>query len=294
MLAKVDVNMRKLFAVVIVVTALAVFAVAFTALRVKKGLGREAATNAEASSVTASARVAEKRAPVVVELFTSEGCSSCPPADALLARLDREQPVEGAEVIALSQHVDYWNNLGWADPFSSHAFSERQGVYAGAFGNDGVYTPQMVVDGRAEFPGGESGKAFDTIARAAREPKAEVNLSRATDQSNADAALRLSVRVERLPKLSGGDTADVLLAVTESNLSSDVARGENAGRKLAHIGVVRELTKIGDAGATTPSLAAEPTIALDKNWRRDNLRAVVFVQERASKRIVGASSLKLF
>lgn len=239
----------------------------------------------------------EKRAPVVVELFTSEGCSSCPPADALLARLDREQPVEGAEVIALAQHVDYWNSLGWADPFSSHDFSTRQGEYAAAFGNEGVYTPQMIVDGGAEFPGGETGKAFDAIAQAAREPKAEVSLARAANQSNqsdADDSLRLSVRIERLPKLPDGDTADVLLAITESNLSSDVARGENAGRKLTHIGVVRTFSKIGYVGATTQPFAAEPSVALDKNWRRENLRAVVFLQEHTGRRVVGAAAIKPF
>src|SRR5437868_1081075 len=219
--------MRKLFAIALVVTGLAVFAVAYTSLSSQKGKEQGAPTVAESSSDGARALDKEKRAPVVVELFTSEGCSSCPPADALLSRLDREQPVEGAEVIALAQHVDYWNSLGWADPFSSHDFSARQGEYAEAFGKEGVYTPQMIVDGRAQFPGGESDKAVAAIAQAAREPKAEVSLERAPNQADAGDALRLSVRVERLPKLSDGDTADIILAVTESNLSSDVARGEN-------------------------------------------------------------------
>jgi hypothetical protein len=288
--------MRKPFAIVAAVAALAVVAAAFAALRVARGRVQVAPAEAPGAevSIARAATNAGKRAPVVVELFTSEGCSSCPPADALLARLEREQPVEGAEVIALAQHVDYWNNLGWADPYSSHDFSERQGEYAAVFGNEGVYTPQMIVDGRDEFPGGNSGKAFDAIAQAAREPKGEVSLARAANQTDDGDSLRLSVRVERLPKLSDGDTADVLLAITESGLSSDVARGENAGRKLVHVGVVRTLSKIGHVGAATPPFAAEPSVALDKGWRRENLRAVVFLQEHTSRRVVGAAAIKPF
>ena len=286
--------MRKLFAIALAVVALAAFAVAFTALRGPRGRKPETPSVAGEASAVAHAPGDGKRTPVVIELFTSEGCSSCPPADALLARLEREQPVEGAEVVALAQHVDYWNDLGWADPFSSHEASERQGEYAAVFGNDGVYTPQMIVDGRTEFPGGESGKAFETIAQAAREPKAEVSLARAAEQADAGDALRLSVRVMRLPKLTDGDAADVLLAVTESDLSSDVARGENAGRRLTHVCVVRALTKIGYVSAATPPFEADPVVALDKNWRREGLRAVVFLQEHTSRRVVGAASLKLF
>jgi len=286
--------MRKLFAIALAAVALAAFAVAFTALRGPRGRKPETPSVAGEASAVAHAPGDGKRTPVVVELFTSEGCSSCPPADALLARLEREQPVAGAEVVALAQHVDYWNDLGWADPFSSHEFSERQSEYAGAFGNDGVYTPQMIVDGRTEFPGGERGKAFETIAQAASEPKAEVSLARAAEQADAGDALRLSVRVMCLPKLTDGDAADVLLAVTESDLSSDVARGENAGRRLTHVCVVRALTKIGYVSAATPPFEADPVVALDKNWRREGLRAVVFLQEHTSRRVVGAASLKLF
>jgi hypothetical protein len=286
-------RMKRLFAIAVTVVVLIVLAVAISALNARRQRERNAAARLDAASAEASAKHEGRRAPVVVELFTSEGCSSCPPADALLARLERDQPVGDAEIIVLAQHVDYWNELGWTDPYSSHEASERQSEYAGAFGKDGVYTPQMVIDGRTEFPGGNSNKALDAIAQAAREPKAEVALVRSDSQESANGALRLSVRVLKLPKLTDGDTADVMLAVTESGLSSDVQRGENAGHKLAHVGVVRKLAKIGSVSASDAPFKAEPTVALDKGWRRENMRAVVFLQEHTSLRVVGAVSLKL-
>src|SRR5713226_3458059 len=119
-----------------------------------------------ASIPVGPSRADTPRSPVLVELFTSEGCSSCPPADALLEKLDRAQPVAGAHIIALSEHVDYWNSIGWADPYSSPAFSARQQMYAKRFGIDGPYTPQMVVDGRAEFVGSDGRKAESAIRSA--------------------------------------------------------------------------------------------------------------------------------
>jgi len=232
--------------------------------------------------------------PVVVELFTSEGCSSCPPADEVLARLERTQPVPGAEVIALSEHVDYWNYIGWADPFSSSAFSARQGEYARAFGLDGVYTPQMVVDGQAEFVGSKIGKARSAIAQAAQAPKAKVMITRAQHPAAKADAVPLSVRVTDLPPSHADSTVEILLAITESNLHSNVSRGENSGRQLNHTAVVRQLSVISSAQAREfKTLAAEPIVSIGNGWRRENLRAVVFVQERASRRLLGAASVGL-
>jgi hypothetical protein len=281
--------MKKLFAIVFVVAALS--AAAFAALsgqRANKSAGTE-----RPGDDTAAASKTKGRAPVVVELFTSEGCSSCPPADALLARLDKEQPVEGAEIIPLAMHVDYWNQLGWADPFSSSEFSRRQGEYAHAFGEEGVYTPQMIVDGVKEFPGGKEGTALAAIGRAAREPKAEVLIERGPAQTDEQA--NIFVTIDKFPKQTEGDPVYVLLAVTEGGLSSDVSRGENSGRRLGHVGVVRVIRQLGILPETRGGgFKVETGVMIEKGWRRENLRAVVFAQERGTRRVLAAGSLKLF
>src|SRR6266404_4152274 len=235
------------------------------------------------------------RSPVLIELFTSEGCSSCPPADEVLSRLEKMQPVPGAEVIALSEHVDYWNRLGWSDPYSSADFSRRQGQYADAFRIDGNYTPQMIVDGQAEFVGSNMGKARDAIMKAAQAAKATVQITRVGDSSEGRAGtVPLQVRVENTPPVGGGDTVEVLLAITEDNLRSNVLRGENGGRLLKHTAVVRRLTVIGRMSPTEgTAFNAEATANLVNGWRRENLRAVVFVQERESRRVLGASAIRL-
>lgn len=225
---------------------------------------------------------------VLVELFTSEGCSSCPPADKLLADLDQTQPVNGAQVIVLSEHVDYWNRLGWRDPFSFAQFSERQTEYARAFGIEDVYTPQMIVDGGAQFVGSNRAAALDAIAKAARSPKANVTIAIKTSVAKSTT---FRVRVEDVPDVPRGDKADVMLALAESGLLSKVSRGENSGCALAHSAVTRKLIKIGTIDDRI--FSAEPTVHLDSEWKRKDLKAVVFVQERTARRVLGAASVKI-
>jgi hypothetical protein len=261
--------------------------VAFRTLSRQRAAGVVAADNATAIAGNHDA------VPVVVELFTSEGCSSCPPADEVLAKLDQTQPIQGVEIIALGEHVDYWNQLGWADPYSSAKFSKRQSEYADAFNHDGVYTPQMIVDGREEFAGGSMDRARSAIAAAAKFAKANVKIGLSQDAgSPKSGAVKISVRVRDLPRLTEGDSAEVLLAITENNLSSAVARGENAGRYLRHSAVVRELTYLGHISAGQ-DFAMEPMVNLGNGWQRNNLRVVVFLQERSTRRVLGAAAFGL-
>ena len=235
----------------------------------------------------------DKRTPVIVELFTSEGCSSCPSADKLLANLVKKQDIPGAQIIALSEHVDYWNRLGWADPFSSAAFSARQSEYAQGFRLDSVYTPQMVVDGQSEFVGSDSVQARSAIVRLAKSPKATVTVEKVeTKGLMKPNALPLQVTVTPGSGARHGETADVYLAVTEDNLRSEVRRGENSGRTLDHVAVVRSMIKIGTITGADPTVV-KPVPTLNPTWKRKDLNAVVFVQERGSHRIVGAGTLAL-
>ncbi len=253
--------------------------------------------NAAASAPATSASVEPSngpRVPVVVELFTSEGCSSCPPADALLMQLDQSS-VPGAEVIALSEHVDYWNYIGWSDPFSSEAYSARQQAYAQALrqtgGRGDVYTPQMVVDGQFEFVGSNTAKARDVITQAAAFPKAEVKLT--LINSEPSDSLKLRVQASQLPQLHANDQAEVVLAIAENNLTSSVTRGENSGRKLRHTAVTRELRTLGQFAPAQKSFETETPIKLAAGWKRADLRLIAFIQERTNRRILGAASIKL-
>ena len=283
-------QMQRWTALVLALVGLSVISIIIA--RSRSGTPHNSADSERAARVDAPQTAATgARVPVVVELFTSEGCSSCPPADELLKRLSETQPVAGAEVIALEQHVDYWNRLGWADPFSAEQFSARQGTYADAFGSMGIYTPQMIIDGQTEFPGGNQTKARDAIAAAAHTSKATLTLAR--NGTTKPEGVPLSVRVEKLPTTNADDTLEVLLAITEDGLRTDVPRGENAGRTLAHASVVRELSTLGEISPRdTQPFAAQPVVTLSEKWQLKNLRAVVFVQEHTSRRVLGAMAIK--
>ena len=210
------------------------------------------------------------RQAVLVELFTSEGCSSCPPADALLAKLDRDQPVPGAEIIALSEHVDYWNYIGWNDPYSSPAFSARQQQYAKRFRTTGPYTPQMVVDGTVEFVGSDSAKAGSAIQAAARRLKLSIRIR---PSSNG----KVTIESDPLPR-----GAHLYLAIAMDSASSDVVRGENKGRRLHHVAIAQNLRRLG---------ANEREIQIEKD--ESGSRLIVFAQESGPGKVLGAALYRI-
>ena len=242
-----------------------------------------------AASIPAGAsRDDRTSSPVLVELFTSEGCSSCPPADALLERLDRSQQVSGADLIVLSEHVDYWNDIGWKDPYSSHEYSERQSAYAAQFGLRSIYTPQMIVDGHFEFVGSDERRAKEVIANATKVMKTPVSVaSSLRDEKTAV----LHIETGPLASSSTAESAGIFLAIADDSDESHVSRGENAGRTLMHVAVLRSLVRIG---AVDKSAGFTRDMKLDlseKNPR--NLRVAVIVQEADAGRVWGADSARL-
>jgi hypothetical protein len=229
--------------------------------------------------------ITNTRTPLLVELFTSEGCSTCPPADAFLQKLDR-QPIAGEEIIVLSEHVDYWNHIGWKDPYSSRFYSDRQNAYAKRFGLDSVYTPQIVVDGTAEFVGSDQTLADKAFAKELGKPKIVMRLSSVA--IGAANLVQAHLETDALPESFGVYAADVYVAVALNRAESKVARGENAGRTLTHVAVVRSMVKVGTL-RQGQVFAQDVRLKLDLGTDVHNLRLIAFVQEPNQGRVIGAA-----
>jgi len=212
--------------------------------------------------------------PVLVELFTPEGCSDCPPADALLERLDTSQPVAGAHLIVLSEHVDYWNDIGWRDPYSSHAYSERQSAYATRLGLSSVYTPQMVVDGKFEFVGSDERRAIMAVEREAKVDKISMSLSGAYLESASVLALHLDAG--QLPATASRPAA-VLLGVADERHETHVTGGENGGRNLRHVAVLRSLRQVGSLDQANPF---SQDVRIEIPRRKGSIRLIAFAQDQ--------------
>ena len=233
--------------------------------------------------IHAKTATSAQKIPVVLELFTSEGCSSCPPADRLLQSLDEAQPFRDAELVVLSEHVDYWNEGGWVDPYSSRVFSERQRWYAEQLGLDDVYTPQVVVDGQRETVGSNAVAIRNAVEAARRSEKVALTIANVARDGN-----RVKFHLRSAELKPAGGTATVYVALAQNKAQSNVARGENGGRSLTHVAVARVFTRIGAVKAGD-SFSKDIEIPMPSGVPASGVRVVAFLQDDKSHKIVGAA-----
>jgi hypothetical protein len=223
-----------------------------------------------------------QRTPVLVELFTSEGCSSCPPADALLGKL-AAQPIDGADIIVLGEHVDYWDGEGWHDRFSSPQFTQRQKEYGQRLNIDSIYTPQMVVDGTDQFVGNDASHAQTSIQHARQTPKLHLVLSRPTVDGRRVSSSLSSASPIPSDKIRG----DLYVALVDPTDTTEVRGGENGGRTLHHAGVVRTLQRVGSLkDLSTGNLSFN--LSAPANANLFQMRLVAFVQQSGPGAVLGA------
>ena len=226
--------------------------------------------------------------PVLIELFTSEGCSSCPPVDILLKKLDASQPIPGAQLIVLSEHVTYWDQDGWKDPNSSSSLTQRQNSYEDALGETTPYTPQLIVDGTHVVRAGNAKQIEDTLQKAASIPKVPLRIGDVTVDAATPTLLRAHIETDaNFEKHS----ADVYVAVALDHVESQVLRGENGGRHLIHVAVVQDIVKIGKLPKGQP-FAKDIQLKLKPGTDPRNIRLVAFVQEVGPGKVRGAAVRK--
>ena len=253
------------------------------------------ATGCRTASAEGSGSATPSPAPgafAVVELFTSEGCSSCPPADSVLRAIDAEGRRDGKPVYALSFHVDYWDGLGWKDPFSAPASSERQRAYASASGRDQVFTPQMIVNGTDSFNGADRGRARHAIDAALQRPR-DVRVALRIEQDGTDASVKSGdasgrARVVRYAIEGVPAGATLRVAEVDEGRGHAIPSGENAGRTLEHAAVVRRLVSMPAAREGTVIVPAPP-LSVEGGEPR---AIVAFVQLRTME-IVAAARVDL-
>jgi hypothetical protein len=227
--------------------------------------------------------------PVLVELFTSEGCSSCPPADALVERMDSLQPVPGVQLIVLSEHVDYWNHDGWKDPYSSSSLTDRQSSYVHALGLKTAYTPQILVDGDMELRANDAQQISEALQKAGTNPKVPIRITSATVDANPT-AVRGHVEADGS---SMKHNADIYAVIALDHAESQVSSGENRGRHLTHVAVVLEIAKVGKLEKGKPFSRDFQVKYKLPQTNSTPIRVVAVIQEPGSGKVLGAALQKL-
>ena len=230
------------------------------------------------AQATAAAALPRPKA-VLVELFTSEGCSSCPPADELLRQISGHNTAAGQLIVGLSEHVSYWNGLGWSDPYSSEQYTARQNEYGAHFGLDSVYTPQMVVNGREQFVGGDQHALVAALHEEAQHKQIALHIMSA---QVSDHRVTFKYSAADLPTQGSLDLIAVLVDDTDR---SSVLRGENSGRELIHVSVARALASLGKLQAKEERGVSLPLPASYATGKGHHL--VIFAQQAGAGPVVG-------
>jgi hypothetical protein len=223
---------------------------------------------------------------VLVELFTSEGCSSCPPADALLRQVNGTQTSGGQLVIGISEHVTYWNSLGWGDPFSSSTYTERQNAYSQRFHLDGTYTPQMVINGAEQIVGSDRAAFARAVQKEAEQPP-RMSL-RILSLSVSGNTLTVQVSARGDVPIQG---VDLIAVLADDSDRSSVLRGENSGQTLAHVSVARSLSRVAKVQAAGERTVQVQIPSLFQASQKHHL--ILFVQSPGNGRVLGADTRPL-
>ena len=223
--------------------------------------------------------------PVLIELFTAEGCSSCPPADHFLAQLDSTQPIPGTHLIVLSEHVDYWDRQGWPDPYASKAFTERQGAYEHGLKIGEPFTPQFIVDGAIDMRLSHRERISRQLAAAAAVAKIPVSIESLEVGGGAAPTIKGVVRASGV---TGDRPCELFVGVALDHADTQVLRGENRGQHLTHVAVLRELVRVGEV---EPGAASRQSfsIALRPDLGRVPVRVIAFVQQPGPGAVLGAA-----
>lgn len=241
---------------------------------------------AAGTALALAAASAPAQRAVLVELFTSEGCSSCPPADALLKQVNGTQTRGGELIVGISEHVTYWNSGGWSDPFSSSLYTERQNAYSRRFHLDGVYTPQMVINGAEQIVGSDRGE----LARAVQtEDAQDARLSLRILSLSVTHNL-LTVNFSTVGELPA-QGVDLMAVVADDADVSSVLRGENSGRNLTHVAVARSISRVARVGA-----AGERTVQIPIPFALEGATGhhlILFAQAPGNGRVLGTATKPL-
>lgn len=230
----------------------------------------------------------DTRYPVLLELFTSEGCSSCPPADDWVQKLDSEQPISSEQIIVLSEHVDYWDHDGWKDPFDSAALTERQNGYAQRLGLHDVYTPQVILDGTSELHLNDKQGIEDAFARANTSPAVSVRIDSVKFEDGRPGTVQGRIEVDGGSQEHSGD---VYVVTALDHADTQVLKGENGGHHLSYVAVVESISKIGKL-EKGKSFERDFSCKLKSGTDPKNLRVIAFVQEPDFGKVIGAAMEK--